>query len=65
MSIYSESNLHNMINIYEKTFVNIKTSSGHDKREVKTNVRSLTRTVVTEGLEEGEKILLGKPEDNE
>jgi len=49
----------------EKTYVNVKTSSGYKQREVKTGVRSLTRTVVTEGLEEGEEILLGKPENEE
>jgi multidrug efflux pump subunit AcrA (membrane-fusion protein) len=49
----------------EKTFVNIKTSSGYEKQEVKIGVRSLTRTVVTEGLNEGQEILLGKPHERE
>jgi HlyD family secretion protein len=42
-------------------FVQVKHSSSTEKRPVKIDGRSLTRTVITTGLEEGEKILLGNP----
>ena len=45
------------------SFVHMKGASESAKREVKIGVRSLTRTVVTEGLSEGEQILLGNPEE--
>lgn len=43
-------------------FINIKNKSSIEKRPVKTGTRSLTRTVITEGLKEGETILLSKPQ---
>lgn len=45
----------------ELSFVNVSRSSKIEKREVKIGVRSLTRTVITQGLSEGEEILLGNP----
>lgn len=49
----------------EKAFVNVKNGSGFEKRPVELGIRSLTRTVVSNGLEEGEKILLGTPPEEE
>lgn len=43
-------------------FVQVKHSSGPGKRPVEIGARSLTRTVITNGLEEGEKILLANPQ---
>ena len=45
----------------EKTFVNVKNSSGFEHRQVDIGVRSLTRTIITSGLGAGEKIFLNKP----
>ena len=49
----------------EKAFVNVKNGSGFEKRPVELGIRSLTRTVVSNGLEEGDKILLGTPPEEE
>ncbi len=46
-------------------FVNLLKGSGLEKREVKIGVRSLTRTVVMEGLSEGERVVLGNPGDSQ
>jgi HlyD family secretion protein len=46
----------------DKAFVQVKHSNGTKKRPVEIGARSLTRTVVTSGLEEGEKILLANPQ---
>jgi len=46
-----------------RAFVNVLKGSGVKKREVKIGVRSLTRTVITGGLSEGERVLLGSPRD--
>jgi multidrug efflux pump subunit AcrA (membrane-fusion protein) len=45
----------------EKMFVNVESSSGVEARQVEIGVRSLTRTIIAKGLEEGEKIFLNKP----
>ena len=45
----------------EKASVYIQTGSSFKVREVKIGARSLTRTIVTAGLEEGEVVALGKP----
>ncbi len=45
----------------EKAFTLVKKGSGFRKRPVEIGARSLTQTVVTGGLEEGEEILLGTP----
>ena len=45
----------------EKASVYIQTGSSFKEREVKIGARSLTRTIVTAGLEEGEVVALGKP----
>jgi HlyD family secretion protein len=42
-------------------FIQVKHSSGTEKRPVEIGARSLTRTVITNGLEQGEKILLANP----
>ncbi|UCH92802.1 MAG: efflux RND transporter periplasmic adaptor subunit [Candidatus Aminicenantes bacterium] len=42
-------------------FVQVKHSSGTEKRPVEIGARSLTRTVITNGLKQGEKILLASP----
>jgi multidrug efflux pump subunit AcrA (membrane-fusion protein) len=42
-------------------FVQVKHSSNTEKRPVEIGTRSLTRTVISKGLEEGEKILLANP----
>jgi len=49
----------------DEAFVNLKSSSGFEKQKVVIGARSLTRTVITEGLEEGRKILLGKAEERD
>lgn len=41
-----------------RPYLNIKKGSGFEKREVKTGVRSLTRTIITSGLSEGEEVIL-------
>ena len=45
-----------------KAFVQVKHSSGAENRPVEISARSLTRTVITNGLETGEKILLANPQ---
>ncbi len=45
----------------DKAFALVKKGSGFRKRPVEIGARSLTQTVVTDGLEEGEVILLGPP----
>jgi hypothetical protein len=45
----------------DKAFALVKKGSGFRKRPVEIGARSLTLTVVTDGLEEGEEILLGTP----
>jgi hypothetical protein len=45
----------------DKAFALVKKGSGIQKRPVKIGTRSLTLTVVTDGLKEGEEILLGTP----
>jgi HlyD family secretion protein len=45
----------------DKAFALVKKGSGFRKRPVEIGARSLTQTVVTGGLEEGEEILLGTP----
>jgi HlyD family secretion protein len=45
----------------EKAFALVKNGSRFRKRPVEIGARSLTLTVVTKGLEEGEEILLGNP----
>lgn len=47
----------------DQAFVNILKGAGVKSREVKIGVRSLTRTVITEGVSEGEKVVLGNPRD--
>lgn len=49
----------------EEAFVNIKTGSTFKKQKVITGTRGLARTVISEGLKEGDQILLGKPHDDE
>lgn len=49
----------------DRAFVNVKNSSGVEERKVEIGARSLTRTVITKGLEEGETILLGSLQDRE
>jgi HlyD family secretion protein len=44
-----------------KAFVQVKHSSDTEKRTVEIGARSLTRTVITKGLKQGEKILLANP----
>jgi len=44
-----------------EAFVQVKRSSGTGKRPVEIGARSITRTVITKGLEEGEEILLANP----
>lgn len=46
----------------ELAFVNVNHSSSLEKRPVTIGVRSLTRTVITQGLAVGEEILLGNPQ---
>ncbi len=43
----------------EKYYVHVKSSSGIEERNVAIGFRSLTRTVIAEGLQEGETVLLG------
>jgi HlyD family secretion protein len=45
----------------DKAFVLLKKGSGVQKRPVEMGARSLTQTVITKGLEEGGRILLGNP----
>jgi HlyD family secretion protein len=45
----------------DKAFALVKKGSGFRRRPVEIGARSLTQTVVTDGLEEGEEILLGTP----
>jgi HlyD family secretion protein len=45
-----------------EAFVQVKRSSGTGKRRVEIDARSLTCTVITKGLEEGEEILLSNPQ---
>lgn len=45
----------------EKAFVMVKKSSRIQKRSVEIGPRSLTQTIITKGLQEGEVILLGNP----
>jgi HlyD family secretion protein len=45
----------------DKAFALVKKGSGFRKQPVEIGARSLTQTVVTGGLEEGEEILLGTP----
>jgi hypothetical protein len=45
----------------DKAFALVKKGSGIQKRPVEIGARSLTLTVVTGGLKEGEEILLGTP----
>jgi HlyD family secretion protein len=45
----------------DKAFALVKKGSGVEKRQVEIGTRSLTLTVVTKGLQEGEEILLGTP----
>jgi len=45
----------------DKAFALVKKGSGVQKRPVEIGTRSLTLTVVTKGLKEGEEILLGTP----
>ena len=44
-----------------EAFVQVKHSAGTEKRSVGIGARSLTRTIITKGLEEGEEILLANP----
>lgn len=46
----------------DKVFVRVKHSSNTEKRLVEIGARSLTRTVITNGLQEEEKILLANPQ---
>ena len=48
-----------------KVYIHIKNGSTVEKREVEIGARSLTRTVVTRGVGEGEVILLGNPKKEE
>ncbi|MCP5107742.1 MAG: HlyD family efflux transporter periplasmic adaptor subunit [bacterium] len=45
----------------EQAYINIMKGGGVQKLEVKTGARSLTRTVITEGLTVGENVVLGNP----
>jgi len=42
-----------------QAYVNVKKSAGVEKRKVEIGARSLTRTIITKGLTEGETIFLG------
>ncbi len=44
-----------------QAFIHIVNGSGLEKRGVKIGDRSLTRTIITAGLEEGEEVVLGNP----
>jgi hypothetical protein len=46
-----------------RAFVLVKDGGRIEKRPVETGARSLTQTVITKGLEQGERILLGVPAD--
>jgi RND family efflux transporter MFP subunit len=45
----------------EKAYLLIKNSSRVEKRSVETGARSLTLTIITKGLRDGESVLLGNP----
>lgn len=45
-----------------KSFVYIKSGGGFEAREVKTGIRSITKTVIEEGLKEGDSLILNLPE---
>jgi HlyD family secretion protein len=45
----------------EKAFLLVKSSSRVEKRPVETGARSLTLTIITKGLRDGESVLLGNP----
>ena len=45
----------------EKAFLLVKNSSRVEKRPVETGARSLTLTIITKGLRDGESVLLGNP----
>ncbi len=45
----------------DKAFVFVRKGAGAQKRPVEMGARSLTQTVITKGLEEGGRILLGNP----
>lgn len=45
----------------EKAFLLVKNSSRVEKRPVETGARSLTLTIITKGLRDGENVLLGNP----
>lgn len=45
----------------EKPFLLVKNSSRVEKRPVETGARSLTLTIITKGLRDGESVLLGNP----
>ncbi len=49
----------------EDAFVTILNNRAVEKRKVETGVRSLTRTVVTKGLNEGDNVVLGTTEDKD
>ena len=46
------------------TWVYVADGGGFDRRSVELGLRSVSRTVITEGLEEGEAIALVNPEDD-
>ena len=45
----------------EKSYLLVKNSSRVEKRPVETGARSLTLTIITKGLRDGESVLLGSP----
>ena len=49
--------------VYEqgKAFLLVMTSARVEKRPVETGARSLTLTIITKGLRDGETVLLGNP----
>lgn len=48
----------------EQAFLLVKTGKKTEKRAVKTGPRSLTRTIITQGVREGERVLLNPPPVN-
>jgi hypothetical protein len=44
-----------------KTFLLVKNSAKVEKRAVEAGARSLTLTIITKGLSEGDVVLLGNP----
>jgi RND family efflux transporter MFP subunit len=67
ISVYSRQDViavPNQALVFEKehAYVSVKNSSGIEKRPVETGERSLTRTIIENGLNEGEKILLSSPQ---